>query len=215
VRIISFLVLGVLFFGFYAVWDEPTKEERALALKTSAFIAAQYGNLPLHSNASPTPVPKTYSFRASRHGLVVFVTFGLTTASERIRLHNAAKRALAEIPELEAVSLELYEDHLISGKARFSARETVLRKDVTSMKSRGQFHEVAGSVLTFQHFMLNCLTLFCTTINKGWSLILQYLDYMINKPNPSFESDSAKARCASILRYASTYEHSKNTLQRH
>jgi hypothetical protein len=108
------------------------KDERALALKASAFIAAQYGHLPLHSNAAPTAVPKTYAFRAARHGLVVFVTYGLTAPSERARLRAAAALALVEIPGLEAVSLESYEAHAISGKARFSSRETVLRKAVAS-----------------------------------------------------------------------------------
>jgi hypothetical protein len=57
------------------------------------------------------------------------VTYGLTATSERSRLRNAAEKALVEIPELEAVSLESYEDHVISGKARFSSRETVIRNE--------------------------------------------------------------------------------------
>lgn len=125
-RLTLFLIFGAVLFGLYAVWDEPTEEERALALRASTFIAAEYGNLPPHSNSAPTP--KTYSFRAARHGLVIFVTFGLTTESEKAKLRAAAARALVEIPGLEAVSIESYEDHVTSGKARFNSRETVLRK---------------------------------------------------------------------------------------
>jgi hypothetical protein len=127
VKVVFLVIVGALLFGLYAAWDEPTKAERALAAKTASLIAAQYGNLPLHNNAAPVAIPKTYAFRAARHGLVVFVTYGLTAQSERAKLRDAAKKALDEIPELEAVSLESYDDHVISGKARFSSRETVLR----------------------------------------------------------------------------------------
>ena len=122
-----FIIIGIaaLLFGLYAVWDEPMKGERMFAQMAAAIIAAQYGNLPPHSNVAP--VPKTYAYRAARHGLVVFVTYGITTDPEHIKLRNAAAHALTVIPALEAVSLESYEDHAISGKARFISRETVVR----------------------------------------------------------------------------------------
>ena len=127
-RITFIIILSALLFGIYSVWDEPTKEERALAIRAAEYIAAQYGDLPLHSNSVPAPGGKTYAFRPARHGLVVFVTYGLTSEDERRKVRAAAEQALAHIPELEAVSLESYEAHVTSGKARYHSRETVLRK---------------------------------------------------------------------------------------
>jgi hypothetical protein len=127
------IVLGALLFGAYAIWNEPTKEERALAAKSATFIAAQYGNLPPHSNSSPAPSGKTYTVRAARHGLVVFVTFGLIDEDERARLRAVTMKAFLAFPELEAVSLESYEANVTMGKARFSSKETVLRKTSTSL----------------------------------------------------------------------------------
>lgn len=121
------IIFGVLLFGAYSVWDEPTKEDLALATKSSAFIAGQYGNLPLHSNSHPAPGGKTYALRAERHGLVVFATYGLATQDEMARLRSAAKSAFIEFPQLQSVSLEFYEANVLTGKARFSSRETVLR----------------------------------------------------------------------------------------
>lgn len=121
------LLIGAVLFALYAVWDEPTKDERALAATASAVIAAQYGQLPLHQNSTPAPGGKTYAFRPARHGLVVFVSYGLTSPEERARLRQATVKAFSQVPALEAVSLESYEAHVTSGKARFSSRETVLR----------------------------------------------------------------------------------------
>ena len=128
------LVACVFCFALYAIWDEPTPTERALATKVSTSIAAHYGNLPPHSNSVPAPGGKTYEFRAARHGLVVFVTYGMTSEGERDKVRLAARKAFIDVPELEALSLESYEAHQTSGKARFSSRETVLRQDVVGQQ---------------------------------------------------------------------------------
>jgi hypothetical protein len=122
------LILAVLIFSAYAIWNEPTKNDRILAAKCASFIANQYGNLPPHSNSKPAPGGKTYAVRAARNGLIIFTTFGLTKEAERNELRAAAIKAFAEFPELESVSLESYEANVIMGKARFSSKETVLRK---------------------------------------------------------------------------------------
>jgi hypothetical protein len=118
-------LVGVFLFAAYALWDEPTPDERALAARASALMAARYGALPLHSNAAPAAGGKTYGFRPAHHGEVVFVTYGLTGSDERARLRAVAVQALAEVPGLQAVSLESYEAHVVAGKARFHSRETV------------------------------------------------------------------------------------------
>jgi hypothetical protein len=126
-RVTATLLLGAVLFALYAIWDEPTKGERALAATASALIAVQYGDLPLHQNSAPAPGGKTYTFRPARHGTVVFVSYGLTSPNERARLRQAALKAFTDVPALQAVSLESYEAHVTAGKARFSSRETVLR----------------------------------------------------------------------------------------
>lgn len=133
-RIVPVLVASLFCFALYAIWDEPTAAERALATKVSTSIAAHYGDLPPHSNSVPAPGSKTYEFRQARHGLVVFVTYGMTSEGERQKVRLATRKAFGEIPELEAVSLESYEAHQTSGKARFSSRETVLRQDVVGQR---------------------------------------------------------------------------------
>jgi hypothetical protein len=130
-------VAGLFCFALYAIWDEPTPAERALAAKVSTVIAAHYGNLPPHNNSVPAPGGKTYEFRPARHGLVVLVTYGMTSDTEREKVRVATRKAFIDVPALEAVSLESYEAHLTSGKARFSARETVLRQDVVSKAATG------------------------------------------------------------------------------
>lgn len=136
-RIALVFVAGLFCFALYALWDEPTPAERALASKVSTLIAAHYGDLPPHRNSVPVPGGKTYEFRPARHGLVVFVTYGMTSDGEREKVRLAARKAFIDVPELEAVSLESYEAHQTSGKARFSARETVLRRDIVSPATTG------------------------------------------------------------------------------
>ena len=128
-RIALVCAASLFCFALYAIWDAPTPAERALASRVSTLIAAQYGNLPPHSNSVPAPGGKTYEFRPARHGLVVFVTYGMTSDGERDNLRLATRKAFIDVPELEAVSLESYEAHQTSGKARFSSREPVLRQD--------------------------------------------------------------------------------------
>lgn len=136
-RIVVVLLASVFCFALYAIWDEPTPAERALASRASTLIAAHYGNLPPHSNSMPAPGGKTYESRPARHGLVVFVTYGITSDGETDKLRFATRKVFIDVPELEAVSLESYEAHQTSGKARFSARETVLRQDVASRAATG------------------------------------------------------------------------------
>lgn len=125
----SFLVLllAAFLFGTWAVLDEPTKQERALADRAAPVIAQASGNLPPHTGPDLQAPARAYAFRAAGHGLVVFVTYGMTSNQERALVRAAARHALAEDAELQAVSLEFYEANAVRGKARFFARETVER----------------------------------------------------------------------------------------
>jgi hypothetical protein len=119
------LLLGVFAFGVFSVWDEPSKEDKALAQRSTSFIALSYGDLPLHSNATPSVSGKTYAMRAARHGVVVFVSYGLESREEQGRLRESARQAFAHFPQLQTLSLEFYAAHQISGKARFLSRSTL------------------------------------------------------------------------------------------
>jgi hypothetical protein len=120
------LVLAALLFGAYAVWDQPNPQEQALAERTAAFIVARAGPFPLPRDGEKGPEGPPWAFRAARHGLVVFVTFGLSGADQRARVRAAAEQALRDVPGLEAVSLEWYDEPDRSGRARMQSRETVL-----------------------------------------------------------------------------------------
>ena len=125
----AFLVLLLVasLFCTWAILDDPTPAERALAGRTAAAIAQASGSLPPHTGTH-TPAPgKAYAFRAARHGLVVFATYGMTADADRALVRASAKKALAADPDLHAVSVESYEAHTVRGKARFFARETVER----------------------------------------------------------------------------------------
>ena len=125
----AFLVLltaGFLF-AAWAILDEPTKQEQALAERTALAIAQASGPLPPHTGPDTAAPGKAYAFRAARHGLVVFVTYGMTSGQDRALVRTAAKKLLGSDPELQAVSVESYESSPVRGKARFFARETVER----------------------------------------------------------------------------------------
>jgi hypothetical protein len=126
-RIKLILIFGAMLFGIYAILDQPTREERALATQVAEYIANKYGNLPLHSNSNPAVGGKTYSVRPAHNGSVVFATYGLTSTDEMARLRSVTKQVFTEVAELQAVSLEFYEANVIMGKARFISRVTVLR----------------------------------------------------------------------------------------
>lgn len=126
-RVDLIFIFGAMLFGIYAILDQPTREERALATQAAVFIANQYGNLSLHSNSNPASGGKTYSVRPAHNGTVVFVTYGLTSPGEVARLRSVTKQVFTEFAELQAVSLEFYEASVIMGKARFISGVTVFR----------------------------------------------------------------------------------------
>jgi hypothetical protein len=130
-RYVFIAILGFALFALYAVWDKPSAEEQALAQKAAESIASRYGNLPFQTGTKQTTEEKTYAFRAARHGLVIFVAYGITSEGDRARLRAGVQQAIVEVPGLEAVSIEWYEAYRPDDKARMIAREMLQRSQST------------------------------------------------------------------------------------
>lgn len=111
----------------WALLDRPTAAEQALAERTAVAMAQASGPLPPQTGPDRAVPGKAYAFRAARHGLVVFVTYGMTSGRDRALVRAAARQALAADPALQAVSVESYDTSAANGRARFFARETVER----------------------------------------------------------------------------------------
>ncbi len=130
-RYLFLALLGFALVVVYAVWDKPSARERALAQRAAESIASRYGNLPFQTDTKSTTEAQTYAFRAARHGLVIFVAYGITTESDRARLRAGLQQAFVEVPGLEAVSIEWYETYRPDDKARLIAREMMQRSQST------------------------------------------------------------------------------------